>query len=450
MMSSDKFDNLEFNSAKTNGNQSNSTKPNGMKFKSMKFNKKWLAAGLIVAVLVVPFLVKQTRGETGIEVDMAPAAAQEIRPTILASGVLAYRNEVNLTAELVAKVSMIAVEEGDMVEVGQRLLKLDPETYLNAIEREQASRRQSVISIQRQRVTLALREKQFERSQQLVELQLIDRNSFDETRNQLEIARVELKSSEEALRRADAVLSEAREQLEKTEVRSPMTGQVVSLPIKVGETAIPSTSSLAGAQLMTIANTTAIQAELQVDEGDIAKVNAGHLVDIYAAAYPDRALKGVVGQIALAPTIAGQGRAYKVTVDIDVPDNVELRSGMSVRADIFLSDGAKKLAVPVEAIVADVGEDKEVTRYLWLQRDGKASKTMVETDVSDDRWQEISKGLTAGDSVIVGPAKTLRTLQDGDLVTQASDSDDKDEDSQDDEDNKDSEDGDSEDGDAAQ
>lgn len=421
-MSSDtKFDDIQFNSAKTDDSSSSAASPGGMKPGGSKFNKKWLAALLVVAVIVVPFVIKQSKGDVGIEVDVAPAEAQEIRPTILASGVLAYPKEVNLTAELVAKVSMIAVEEGDMVEAGQLLLKLDPETYLNAIEREEASRRQSMINIERQRVNLALRQKQFERSKQLVELQLIDQNSFDETRNQLKIARVELKSSEEALRRADAVLSEAREQLEKTEVRSPMAGQVVSLPIKVGETAIPSTSSLAGAQLMTIANTSAIQAELQVDEGDIAKVNAGQKVDIYAAAYPDTALKGVVELIALAPTIAGQGRAYKVTVDIDVPEKIELRSGMSARANIFLSDGSKKLAVPVEAVLTDVGQDKEVTRYLWLQQNGQAKKVEIETGVSDDRWEEVTKGLSIGDSVIVGPAKTLRTLQDGDQVTQAAD-----------------------------
>ena len=121
----------------------------------MKLNRKWVAGGLIAAVLVVPFLLKQGKGDAGIEVDIAPAAQQEIRPTILASGVLAYRNEVNLTAELVAKVEMIAVEEGDMVEAGQLLLTLDPETYRNAIEREEASRRQSLISIQRQQVAAA-------------------------------------------------------------------------------------------------------------------------------------------------------------------------------------------------------------------------------------------------------------------------------------------------------
>ena len=386
---------------------------------SPETKKKWLAGGLVAAVLVVPFLVKQAGGEDGIEVDIAPAALQDIRPTILASGVLAYRNDVDLTAELVAKVDMIAVEEGDMVEQGQLLLKLDPETYRNAIEREQATRRQSLISIQRQRVTLALRQKQFERARQLAEAQLIGQDAFDEARNQLQVAQVELRSSEEALRRADAVLGEAREQLQKTEVRSPIAGQVVALTIKVGETAIPSTSSLAGAQLMTIANTTEIQAELQIDEGDIAKVDIGHQVEVYPAAYPDRPLRGVVEQIALAPTISGQSRAYQVTVDIEVPEGVELRSGMSARADIFLSDGTQKLAVPVESVITDTREDDEVTRHVWVDRDGKAEKVEVETGVSDDRWEEITDGLDVGDRVIVGPARTLRTLQEGAEVTQA-------------------------------
>src|SRR5690606_7830404 len=136
-----------------------------------------------------------------------------------------------------------------------------------------------LISIQRQQVTLALREKQFARASKLVEQQMIGQDAFDETRNQLRIAQGELRASQEALRRADAVLGEAREQLDKTEVRSPIAGRVVALPIKVGETAIPSTSSLAGAKLMTVANTSAIQAKLQVDEGDIAKVGVGQGVD---------------------------------------------------------------------------------------------------------------------------------------------------------------------------
>jgi HlyD family secretion protein len=380
--------------------------------------KKLLAGTLVLAVLVVPFAIRATRGESGTPVEIAPAAAHDVRPTILASGGLAYRTEVNLTAEVVARVVTIAVEEGDSVEQGQLLMRLDPESYRNAIEREEAGRRQSRIAIERQRAALALREAQFERSQQLVSAQVIDRNRFDEERHQLELARADLRSSTEALRRADAVLDEAREQLAKTEIRAPMAGRVVALPIKVGETAIPSTSSLAGAQLMKIADTSALIAELKVDEADIAKVAVGQRVDVFPAAYPDTALKGEVERIALAPIVEGQGRAYKVTARLTGGERLSLRSGMSARADLYLGEGGRRLAVPVEAAITEAGENTKDSRtFVWVDRDGVARKLPVTLGPSDDRWQAVASGLKAGDRVITGPAKTLRRLVEGERVT---------------------------------
>jgi len=384
----------------------------------MNSKKKWLVIGIVLLVVVLPIAIKKMRGEKGIEVKLVTVGAQDIRPTILASGTLAYRTEVNLTSELIAKVKSIAVKEGDAVTQGQVLLTLDPETYLNAIEREEASRRQGLISIERQRVALNLREKQFERSNKLIAARMIDQSRYDEDRNQLELARVELRSSEEALRRAEAVLKEAREQMAKTDILAPISGTVVALPIKVGETAIPSTMALAGAQLMKIADTSAIQAELKVDEADIANIEIGQRADVFAAAYPETAISGRVEQIALAPTIETQGRAYKVTVLLEPKTDMQLRSGMSARTDIFLDDGGKHVAVPVEAVVSQSGKDEKLSRHVWQWRDGRAHKAMVETGLSDDSWDEITKGLKAGDRIVSGPAKVLRQLKEGDRLTE--------------------------------
>ena len=377
-----------------------------------------LAIGLVVAVIAVPLLIKATRGESSKEVDIAVAAEQDIRPTILASGVLAYLEEVKLTSELVAKVRSIEVEEGDRVQKGELLLTLDPETYRNAIEREQASRRQSAISIERQRLALALAEKRFARGAQLREQQMIGQSDYDDLRNARDLARVELQSSEEALRRADAILGEAHEQMGKTDIRAPIAGTIVDLPIKVGETAIPSTNAFAGASLMTIADTSAIRAELKVDEADIARIAIGQQVDVYATAFPETALKGEVQRIALAPTLENQARAYEVIALLDPPKDLALRSGMSARADIFLGDGAKRLAVPVEAVGSDEDEDGGVERFVWTERDGVARRVVVQVGVSDDRWEEITGGLQPGDRVITGPARTLRGLVEGDRVSQ--------------------------------
>lgn len=385
----------------------------------MPFPKKWLIIALILLVIALPLLLRAKSANAGKPVQAQPVALQAIRPTILASGTLAYRTEVALTAEVTAKVTEILVAEGDDVAAGQLLLRLDPESYRNAIEREAAGQEQNRIGIERQNVALELRRKQFERTEKLFKAGMVDKSRFDEDRNQLQLAEVELKASREALKRAEAVLADAREQLNKTEVRAPIKGRVVALPIKVGETAIPSTMSLAGAQLMTIADTSAIQAELKVDEGDIAKIVVGQRVDIFAAAYPEQALQGRVEKIALAPTVENQARAYKVTVQLQAPAELKLRSGMSCRAEIFLSDGSKQLAVPVEAILSEDKDGKRTERSVVLLQAGQARKVAVQIGISDDRWQEVRSGVKAGDLVVTGPSQTLRELKDGDKLSQA-------------------------------
>lgn len=379
--------------------------------------KKALAATLVVAVLVVPFGLRALRGDNATAVDITTVAAQPVRPTILASGTLAYGTEVNLTAELVAKVERVLVEEGDTVDKGQLLLTLDPESYRNAIDREGAGRQQSAIGIDRLRATLRLREAQYARSQTLATRQLIDRNRLEEDRLALETARADLASQAEALRRSQAVLGDAYEQLAKTQIRAPIAGRVVELPIKVGETAIPSTNALAGAKLMKIADTSALLAELKVDEADIAKVAVGQAVDVYPAAYPDTALPGTVEKIALAPTLEGQARAYKVTVRLTRADRYNLRSGMSARADLYLGDGRARLAVPVEAVVTET-EGRTVRHWVWAVRDGRARRIAIRPGVSDDRWQAVAGGLKAGDRVVSGPARELRRLADDTRVEQ--------------------------------
>ena len=381
----------------------------------MRIPKKALIAAGIVAVLALPFIAQRGAGDA-VEVRIAAATPQVIRPTILASGTLAFRTEVNLTSEVVAQVTEVAVREGDRVQRGQVLLRLDPETYRNAIEREEASRRQALINIERQRANLALRETQFARFERLVEAQTIDRARFDEEKNQLALARIELRSSEEALKRSDAILADARETLSNTEVRAPIDGVVVAVPIKVGETAVPSTQAFAGARLMTIADTSAIEARLKVDEGDIAKIAVGQKVDVFPAAFPDTAVPGVVRQVALAPLLENQGRAYEVIAELTPPAELALRSGMSARADLFLGDGRSTLAVPVEAVIESEPEPRKTAHHVWRVVDGQARKVEVQVGDADDRWQAITAGLAEGDRVVAGPGRALRQLIEGGAV----------------------------------
>ena len=372
----------------------------------MKWDKRWLGGAAVVLAIGLPLTIRQCSGTQGTPVDIAVAAAEDVRPSVLASGTLTFKVEVDLRAEVTARVIELAVAEGDRVQEGDLLLRLDPETYNAIIAREEASVRQNRINIDRQRAVVALRKQQYERSQKLAEARLIDQNRLDEDRNQWVVAEADLRSSEEALTRAMAILSDAREQRAKTEIRAPVAGRVISLPIKVGEVAIPSTNAMAGAQLMKIADVSAIQAEVKVDEGDVAKIRLEQTADVFAAAYQDTALPARVEKIALTPTIEGQGRSYLVTLALEPNDELLLRSGMSARAVIYLGDGQRQLAVPVEAIVTENPEKNLIKRYVWVDADGKAKKVEVTTGLSDDRWEVIESGINVGDRIITGPSKT--------------------------------------------
>jgi HlyD family secretion protein len=91
---------------------------------------------------------------------------------------------------------------------------------------------------------------------------------------------------------------------------------------------------------------------------------------------------------------------------------------MSARALIYLGDGKRQLAVPVEAIVTETPEKNVVKRYVWRSDDGVARKTAITTGLSDDRWEVIESGISEGTRIIIGPSRTLRRLKDGERVTQ--------------------------------
>jgi len=387
---------------------------------------KWLGLVVAVAVVTIPLVLRAKSAGDGRPVDMQKLEARDIQPTILASGMLTYRTSVDLTSELTAKVVEELVHEGDDIKAGQIVLRLDPSIYRNEVERDGAARSEQLVAIERQQVELQLRRNQFARTQKQFDAHIVSQAKYDDDKSALNLAEVGLKSAQSALIASNAVLAEAKQQLGKTDVRAPIGGRVVALPIKVGETAIPSTMSLAGAKLATIADTSTIQAELKVDEVDIGRVSLDQAVDVYPAAWPDRALRGTVVKIALWSSTEGSSQSYKVTVQLQVPADLRNRAGMSCRAEIKLGDGKPRLAVPVEALLTDDdehtgaaanAEPSKPLLQLVVVRDGRAHKMGVTAGTSDDRWRAVTApGLKGGDLIVVGPNRALHEIAEGEKL----------------------------------
>jgi HlyD family secretion protein len=224
------------------------------------------------------------------------------------------------------------------------------------------------------------------------------------------------------LGQTQAQLKQARERLAKTEIRAPMAGKVTALFIKAGETAVPSAMSIAGSDLMVIANTDSMYAEVNVDETDVARVNVGQIAQIVPAAFPDQSWEGKVERVAISPKqAAGQSKSYLVRIQLAQRENMNFRPGMSCRAEISArsDDAPKTLAVPVQAVRYDESDDvskKSSKASVFVAKDGKAHKRDVETGAADDTYIEVVRGIAAGEQIVTGPAKILRFLREGDRI----------------------------------
>jgi HlyD family secretion protein len=386
--------------------------------------KQWISIGAIAALIALPVVLKLTRDDAGKTVDVENVSLRALTPTVLASGALTYESQVTLAPEVTGRVTEILVEEGDQVKRDQLLMRLDPRAPQAAIEQSEAQVRQARLSIERRQVdfdTLVARTKRFEA---LREQGMVDANSLEELVSARNLAEVDLRTSREQLSQALAQLRQAQEHLAKTEIRSPLDGKVTAIYVKVGQTAVPSFSGIAGSTLVDVADTTSIDAEINVDETDIARVRVGAEARVVPAAFPDKTLTGVVEQVAIAPRqYTGQNKSYPVRVRLTNATGVTFHPGMSCRAEVLTgSDGDEKvLAVPVQALRYEDNPEKsskaeKSIASVFVFDAGRAVKRAVSTGTADDSHIAITAGLKEGDQVIVGPAKTLLFLLDGEKV----------------------------------
>jgi HlyD family secretion protein len=380
-------------------------------------------AGLAVLLVGLPLLSKYTGGRDASQVVVEKASYRLIKRSILASGTLTYREQVQLRSEVIGQVTELHVKEADQVAKGELVITLDPRSYQAQVEQAEARVRIQQIAIERQRLLIENLEERFKRQQALFKSKLVDEDSFDVLENELSLARVDLRSLQESLSQARAALDQSEELLDKTRIRSPIDGIVIQLDVKAGETVIAGTTNIPGSTMMVIADPSETLTEVQVDEADIAQVLEGQKADIFSAAYPDTPLSGTVQSIASVArqTPGQQNLSFLVKILLDEQDLMAIRPGMSVRADIYTQTSEESLAVPVQAVLYDESldedsRDSEDQPYVYVIDDGKAHRMDVKTGISSDSDQEILDGLEQGEPVITGPFRVLRHLNEGDEV----------------------------------
>ena len=400
--------------------------------------KNLIILGVVIALVALAYF-KSIGSSEALQINVTQAEIQDIKSSILASGTLIYKQQVQLRSEVIGQVSEVLIDEGDPVTKGHILMRLEPRTFTADVEQQAAYVRIQTIAIERQQKQLENISSQWQRNLNLYERKMIGDDAFELIDNQYALAKIDLRSREESLRQAQATLDKAQERLDKTVFRSPINGVATSVDIKVGETAISGTTNIAGSNLITVADPSSILVEVEVDEADIANIELNQRADIYAVAFPDTALSGVVQTIATSAkrTDRRQGLSFTVKILLDASVDVAIRPGMSCRAEIYTNMKGDTVAVPIEAVVFEdensdetnlnteqnsdslsisSGSESKSKSIVFVMRNGQAVKREVELGISNDQLQEIISGVEVGDQVITGPARMLSKIKDGSAV----------------------------------
>lgn len=426
-----------------------------------KRTKLYLLFGVIVVVAVgVAAAMKRKGGDQAILVTFDKVVVRTITQTVSATGKIQPEVEVKIQPEVGGEIIELPFKEGATVRKGEMLVRLKPENYLYQVEQQEASLAAARATALQNKAQLLKVAEDFKRSEDLYGKKLISESQFIADKTEYEVAQANLVNAEAQIRRTEGLLSQARDQLSKTTIFSPMDGTVSSRTSEVGER-VAATGQYGGAEIMRVADLTSMEVRVNVNENDVVNVKVGDRARISIDAYPNRRFNGEVREIASAAKTEGLNTQQEVTnfqVKISITDkDVALRPGMSANADIETQTVTNVLAVPIQSVTvrsreanqtidqmaverekkaremqgegaaAAVNErqkreaeraDREALQRVVFIRDGdKVKQVAVETGIADTTHMEIKSGVSEGQEIVSGSFTVItRTLKDGSVV----------------------------------
>jgi HlyD family secretion protein len=406
-------------------------------------SKKKVIIPLIVVLVLIVIAVMSLRGnggDQGISVTVEPAGRHTVIQTVTATGKIQPMTQVNISADVSAKITRLDVNEGDWVEKGTLLLQLDRERYVAAVESAEANLAAAEANANLVKENMTKARKDHDRSKQLYDKALESEANLDSAHAAAEVEVARYQAALEAVEQARAALRQARDDLAKTTIHAPMSGTISKLNKEVGEMALG--SQFQEDVILEISNLQGMEALVDVDENDIVSVALGDEAEIEVDALPERRYPGEVTEIASSAKTSAQGTTdqkteFEVKVAITEP-GTELRPGMTASSEIVTDVREGCLSVPIQCVAVrtpdQIGGDAghvaegEEPRFVpdrdgfvevvWVVEEGRAVARQVETGIQSETHIEVLDGLNEGDRVVVGSYRAIsRDLTDGAPVT---------------------------------
>jgi HlyD family secretion protein len=436
----------------------------------MSRNKKILiAVGVVVLLAVLAFVNIKYKRQEGITVNVEAIQRRDLQAIVTASGKIQPQRLVNISADTMGRVTDLAVEEGNRVKKGQFLMQIDPKLLASAADQAQASLAAARSQMEQLRVSsesaqAALKQAQdaFNRQQQLWKQGLTTKEALDNAESTLRMRQADASAASKQvdtqrlrMQQEQAALASAKYNLSKVRIESPIDGIVTRRNIEEGETVVVGTMNNAGTVLLTIADMSVIEAQVEVDETDIPSVAIGQTAKVTVDAMPGKTFTGKVVEIgnspiqATASSATTQATNFLVKVQI-MEDMGDVRPGFTCTADITTATRSNVVSVPIQAttvreMVVDKegsivrppdtekrrrrtttssdttelkpGEQrKELEGVFVVDAKNEAVFTPIKTGIAGEKYFEVLNGLKEGDKVIVGPFSSVRELADGAAV----------------------------------
>jgi HlyD family secretion protein len=404
----------------------------------------FLGGAILILIIVIVNLAKS--GGSGVTVQTEKVVKGTIVESVSGSAKIQPEIQVKISAKVSGQILDLGVKEGDQVKKGQFLVQLDQEYYRAAFEQNQSNLKYAQAGYEKAR-------NEYDRSKHLFDNNLISQAELD-------IAKATYEQGLAQVQQYNALLRQAKDNLEKTTIYSPMDGVVSQLNKKVGEMAMGSQFTLD--VIMIVADLSKMLAETEIDENDVVSVSVSDSSQIAVDAFPDTSFYGTVKEIANTGTTTGLGTQEEVTnflvkvSMLEMPDRI--RPGMSATVDIVTETKNNVLKVPIQCVTVrkpispeeekeseekkkgeidkeDTAEGKDTTtvetepsevketekdkdtdepeeeekpiKVCFVVRDGVAHQVPVVTGISSDTEWEIVSGLKEEDEVVSGSYRIL-------------------------------------------
>ncbi|MCP4547930.1 MAG: efflux RND transporter periplasmic adaptor subunit [bacterium] len=414
--------------------------------------KKFLIFVVIAVILsAIVFVNVRKRSESAIKVKVESVTHQDLTELVSASGRVQPKVSVDISADISGKITEVAVEEGDVVEEGDLLLLIDPTQYRESVRSAEAQYQSTLASKSEAEARLEQQRLEWQRSRGLYEARDLSDREYESARTALTLAEAQLVSAERNVDQSSAYLEQQRDQLDKTEIRAPMSGVVIQRNADVGEIAIQ--SSLNIQVLLVIADLSVMEVVVDVDETEIPRIAIDQKTEVEIDAFPDSTFFGRVTEIANSPqqSSGSSGVDFRVVVTLNESYH-HLRPGLSATAEITTAERENAVALLIQALtmrnsktlLADetkngarltaqgievppfsFEEDDMDIEGVLIYRDGRAIFTAVQTGIAGEEHFEVISGLEGDEQVIVSPMREIRTLHHGQKVQLAKSDEDK-------------------------